>query len=215
MIDGYEGYAAQGDGKYEKEEVLDKAVSLLCDKLDYMHRYLQQTATRGSLDSHNLVVAHRGDFLPFKFHDLTDFHGGDFSFSLRIRPEQLGGKTRRILHKAGSWKLVIDSENRLRLNVRGVGERRVVIRDDEALQIGREYEVRVTIYGFKNDNSLIRLFRDGALVGNSLTAEQQIVAVASNDHPIELSSLDNETISPFIGSMRDLRFYSLDLTQVP
>jgi len=61
LIDGYEGYAAQ-DGKYEKEEVLDKAVSLLCDKLDYMHRDLQQTATRGLLDSHNLVIAHRRDF---------------------------------------------------------------------------------------------------------------------------------------------------------
>ncbi len=61
LIDGYEGYAAQ-DGKYEKEEVLDKAVSLLCEKLDYMHRDLQQTATRGLLDSHNLVIAHRRDF---------------------------------------------------------------------------------------------------------------------------------------------------------
>jgi len=61
LIDGYEGYAAQ-DGKYEKEEVLKKAVSLLCDKLDYIHRDLQQTATRGLLDSHNLVIAHRRDF---------------------------------------------------------------------------------------------------------------------------------------------------------
>lgn len=61
LIDGYEGYAAQ-DGKYEKEGVLIQAVSLLCDKLDYVHRDLQQTATRALLDSHNLVIAHRRDF---------------------------------------------------------------------------------------------------------------------------------------------------------
>ena len=61
LIDGYERYAAQ-DEKYEKEEVLDKAVGLFRDKLTYMHSHLQQTAIRGLLDSHNLMIAYRRDF---------------------------------------------------------------------------------------------------------------------------------------------------------
>ena len=54
------------DEKYSREETLEKAEDLLCEKLDYLYRYLQQVPLRGRLDSHNLVIAHRYGQLSLK-----------------------------------------------------------------------------------------------------------------------------------------------------
>jgi len=57
----YDSYIPN-DGKYKREEVLDKASSTLQEILVFLHKHLQQTGGRALLESHSLVLAHRGDF---------------------------------------------------------------------------------------------------------------------------------------------------------
>ena len=57
----YDSYIPK-NGNYKREEVLEKALSTLQEVLVYLHLHLQQTGGRALLESHNLVLAHRGDF---------------------------------------------------------------------------------------------------------------------------------------------------------
>jgi hypothetical protein len=67
------------------------------------------------------------------------------------------------------------------------------------------------VYGWRQDRATVKLFVNDRLEGET----NEILALTSGEGPVSMSSLNTEDALPFIGTIEDIGFYSLDVNQVP
>ncbi len=150
---------------------------------------------------------------------LFDFGEGDFSVSLKLRIDQ-GGTKPVIAQKPGSWILSLTNNNKVKVRLVAcsdcgpqagceLNETDTIITSDTRLVVGREYDVALTVTGFRTDNSTLRIYVNGVLQPQVST---EVCSVAVVEEPIRVGNNYNSD-RPLIGEIQDLTFRLNVLTQ--
>ena len=138
-----------------------------------------------------------------------DFGPTDFSLTARIKRNTGDGSgASTIAKKEGSWELQINSESKLELVVVDTNSRSFSLVSAKVIEPEIGYDIAVTVYGFRNSNSIIRLY-----VNSQLEVESEdVIEVQSNDNNVHVGN-DDSFAKPFLGAIERLQFWVSSLAE--
>jgi arylsulfatase A-like enzyme len=148
----------------------------------------------------------------------------DLTFSAKIMPSGRQNKNRMIAKRRGSWKLKINKDNRLELDISGkylqnprdthLKRTTISVIGDTVLQDGKTYDVAFTLYAFKSENTVAKIYMRESTGNNPmiLVGTSEVPVPNSNDNTITLGSGING-IKAFIGKIGNVQIFKAPLTK--
>lgn len=183
----------------------------------------------------NLLHLKSSGIANIKAHDLYEHHDGSFTFAAKVKPRIVGGKTRIMAYRSGSWRLVLQPNGKVQLKIRDEKSNQLVTLESKSkLKAGQEYNIAFTISGHtgnpeskkKKDcaeeyafiNNVARLYispaskADIPLPQADNGADIYNVAYSGYSNPIYLGN-SKEMNQPFIGKITVKSSHSLALSR--
>jgi hypothetical protein len=183
----------------------------------------------------NLLHLKSSGIANIKAHDLYEHHDGSFTFAAKVKPRIVGGKTRIMAYRSGSWRLVLQPNGKVQLKIRDEKSNQLVTLESKSKLIaGQEYNIAFTISGHtgnpeskkKKDcaeeyafiNNVARLYispaskADIPLPQADNGADIYNVAYSGYSNPIYLGN-SKEMNQPFIGKITVKSSHSLALSR--
>jgi hypothetical protein len=147
-----------------------------------------------------------GGSVVMEAHDLFNIDDGDFSFAATITPDSIG-TSQFLASRGSSWRLLLRPNGRLLLEITDGTGAKHRLASGSTLQAGQEYDIAFTTFNWKSDPATIRLYVDGQLEAET----NDLSRVMDSGARIQIGS-NRSGNQPFIGGLRGLQFYSLNLT---
>ena len=131
----------------------------------------------------------------------------DLSVALRLSPDTAGSR-RTVVGTVDTWEVGLSALNQVVAKLHDDVGNTTRLTSQTVLLPGLEHQVVLTLMGWLESNQTVRLYVDGNLEDET----NEIVTGPTQEHPVAVGARHDQQ-APFLGTVRDLQFYSISLTQ--
>jgi arylsulfatase A len=136
-----------------------------------------------------------------------NLNDGDFTLRHLLTVWSLNGTTQIVSNTASTWSLLILPSGILQLAMSGVDNDFTVLKSDQPLQTGVEYDIAFTVFGWRDDFSTVRLFVDGVIQEET----NEIRAVKSSPEPVIFGATPSQDFA-IHADVDEVNFYLMAMT---